>query len=318
MGRGPRRRRARAPGSWSSCRWRSTSDAAAVLRSPLRWSLLGRSGGVRRSPRTTARRRSPAEDLPPDLLDPNPGSSTTLPGVGRHDDRSSVYLLEETADGVRLVAVDREVADEPASRTSGSRRCFGGSRPRTEVGRRDHAPRIPADTVLLDVTTDEETGEVVIDLSERHLHDRGRGAGPGVRPDRVDRHRARRRRLPQVRFLVDGEPTRVLDGDGAEQDGAVTRRDYSSCPAPLTVGTATRRTPGPRRRARGRPASARPPPPTSGTRTTWPAWRATIVPHAPSCTASMAATPNREASTRSKAVGVPPRCTWPSVVTRVS
>ena len=32
----------------------------------------------------------------------------------------------------------------------------------------------------------------------------------------------------QVRFLVDGEPTTVLDGDGAEQDGAVTRADYSA------------------------------------------------------------------------------------------
>ena len=32
----------------------------------------------------------------------------------------------------------------------------------------------------------------------------------------------------------------------------------------------------------------------------------------------MAATPNRVASTRSNAVGVPPRWTWPRIVTRVS
>ena len=48
------------------------------------------------------------------------------------------------------------------------------------------------------------------------------------------------------------------------------------------------------------------------------ACRATIWPKAPSCTASMAAMPNRVASTRSKAVGVPPRCTWPRIVTRDS
>ena len=34
-----------------------------------------------------------------------------------------------------------------------------------------------------------------------------------------------------------------------------------------------------------------------------PHWSATIDPHASSCTASMAATPNRVARTRSKAVG---------------
>ena len=35
-------------------------------------------------------------------------------------------------------------------------------------------------------------------------------------------------------------------------------------------------------------------------------------------TARCAATPKRVASTRSNATGVPPRCTWPRIVTRVS
>ena len=56
----------------------------------------------------------------------------------------------------------------------------------------------------------------------------------------------------------------------------------------------------------------------SGTRTISPARSATIDPNAPSCTASMAAMPNRVASTRSNAVGVPPRWTWPSTMARVS
>ena len=43
-----------------------------------------------------------------------------------------------------------------------------------------------------------------------------------------------------------------------------------------------------------------------------------IVPHAPSCAASIAARPNLVASTRSNGVGLPPRWTWPSTVTRTS
>ena len=56
----------------------------------------------------------------------------------------------------------------------------------------------------------------------------------------------------------------------------------------------------------------------SGTRTISLPASATIWPNAPSCTASMAAMPKRVDSTRSKAVGVPPRWTWPRIVTRVS
>src|SRR5437588_53493 len=56
----------------------------------------------------------------------------------------------------------------------------------------------------------------------------------------------------------------------------------------------------------------------SGTRMISAALRATMWPKAPSCTASMAPMPKRVASTRSKAVGVPPRWTWPRIVTRDS
>ena len=45
---------------------------------------------------------------------------------------------------------------------------------------------------------------------------------------------------------------------------------------------------------------------------------ATICPYAPSWTASIAPRPNRVASTRSNAVGVPPRCTCPSTTARDS
>ena len=45
---------------------------------------------------------------------------------------------------------------------------------------------------------------------------------------------------------------------------------------------------------------------------------ATILPQSPSCTASIACSPNRVASQRSNAVGVPPRWMWPSTVVRAS
>ena len=45
---------------------------------------------------------------------------------------------------------------------------------------------------------------------------------------------------------------------------------------------------------------------------------ATIFPKSPSATASMACRPNRVASHRSNAVGVPPRWMWPSTTARAS
>jgi hypothetical protein len=59
------------------------------------------------------------------------------------------------------------------------------------------------------------------------------------------------------------------------------------------------RTPSPRRSPRARPC-------------------AVIIPHSPACAASIAARPSLVASTRSNAVGVPPRWTWPRTVARVS
>ena len=84
-------------------------------------------------------------------------------------------------------------------------------------------------------------------------------------------------------------------------------------------GRLSRGTPRPRRgRGPGRPSSTSATASAMGTRTISPACSATIVPKAPSWTAATAATPKRVASTRSKAVGVPPRWMWPRVVTRAS
>ena len=78
-----------------------------------------------------------------------------------------------------------------------------------------------------------------------------------------------------------------------------TRRRPAAERPPLSPGRGRPR----RGRAPGRPSSARRPPRPGGPGRSSPACRATIVPKAPSWTASTAATPNRVASTRSKAVG---------------
>ena len=163
-------------------------------------------------------------DLPADLLDPNPGSSTTLP-ESAGTTTVPVYLLEDTSDGVRLVAVDREVtqANIPNERLAA---LFGGATT-TEI-ERGTTTGIPTDTELLNVTTDEEAKEVMVDISEDIFSIEGEALArafaqivwTATEPDAGE--------FRQVRFSVDGEPTRVLDGDGAEQEGPVTRADYNN------------------------------------------------------------------------------------------
>jgi spore germination protein GerM len=164
------------------------------------------------------------ENLPPDLLDPNPGSSTTLaesPGTTTVD----VYLLEDTPDGVRLVAVPREVA-EPSIPDERLVALFGqGTEEEAEQGLYTN---IPADTVLRNVDGDDEGDEVVVNLSREIFDIEGESLAQAfaqivwtvTEPDAGG--------YRQVRFLVDGEATPVLDGDGAEQDDAVARTDYTT------------------------------------------------------------------------------------------
>jgi len=169
------------------------------------------------------------ENVPPDLLDPNPGSSTTLP-ESAGTTTVTVYLLEETSDGVRLTPVEREVTDAstPDERL---RTLFsnGASPEELEAGIRSD---IPADTVLMDVTTNRGTNEVVIDLSDDIFAIEGEALAQAfaqmvwtaTEPD-AGGYRF-------VRFLVEGEPTPVPDDELAEQEGAVTRASYSSYSPP--------------------------------------------------------------------------------------
>jgi len=162
-----------------------------------------------------------ARDLPAELLDPDPGSSTTLPESGATT--VPVYLLEETADGVRLVAVDRRVAEAgtPDERLA---QLFGGAMPdETEAG---ITSAIPADTVLLDVIPDEEADEVTIDISGDIFSIEGPALAQAFAQMVWTATEPEAGGYRQVRFSVDGEPTPVPDADSAEQEGPVTRSDY--------------------------------------------------------------------------------------------
>jgi spore germination protein GerM len=166
-------------------------------------------------------------DLPPDLLDPSPGSSTTLP-ESADTTTVQVYLLDETADGVRLVAVDREVdqAGIPDDRLAA---LFGGA---TSAESEDGVTTgIPADTVLLDVTTDEEEDEVLIDLSEDIFSIEGEALAQALAQIVWTATEPDAGGFSRVRFSVEGEPTSVFDDDLAAQS-AVTRVDYDAF-APL-------------------------------------------------------------------------------------
>ncbi len=163
------------------------------------------------------------ENLPPDLLDPNPGTSTTLP-ESPGTSSVSVYFLEQVGGQDRLAEVRREVANpsDPGDRLDA---LF--SQP-TEAGL---TTSIPADTRLRAVPVlDADAGELTVDLSSEFLSIEGPELAKAFAQivwtvselDEVD----------QVRFLVDGEEIRAQDADGVEQEGAVTRGDYNAL-APL-------------------------------------------------------------------------------------
>ncbi len=80
----------------------------------------------------------------------------------------------------------------------------------------------------------------------------------------------------------------------------------------------SQRRPRPPRRATRAPSSARRSPRSAATSSISVPRSAVIVPQRPASAASIACRPKRVASTRSKAVGVPPRWTWPRTVARVS
>lgn len=161
-----------------------------------------------------------AEDLPPDLLDPDPPTSTTI--SGSPTTAVTVYLLVRTGSTTRLAPAQREATDA----TNRGERITALLAPRsTEEQEQGLESSIPSDTVLLNVDYVEERSELVVDLSGALFDVQGEELANAFAQlvwtvTELDGVR-------QVRFKVDGEEYRAPDAEGIEQAGAVTRADYS-------------------------------------------------------------------------------------------
>ncbi len=199
---------------------RSTVGAAVLV---VAIALAGCGLSANREPQAIA-----PENLPPDLLDPNPGSSTTLPpsaGTTSVD----VYFLAADGDGERLSPVPREVRDLSMP---GQRLTALFSQPSEEEITAGLITSIPADTTVIDI---ERTGidgiEAVVELSNDLFSIEGEELakafaqivwtvtepGGGIR---------------QVRFIVDGVEIRAPDARGNPLEGAVSRVDYAALSPP--------------------------------------------------------------------------------------
>jgi spore germination protein GerM len=162
----------------------------------------------------------PAEDLPPDLLDPNPPTSTTL--SGSPTTAVTVYLLVRSGNTTRLTPVEREVEDA-TSRDVINALLAPPSREEQALGL---ISSIPADTVLLDTQLVDADDELIVDLS-RDLFD-VEGSELANAFAQIVWTVTELDGVRQVRFRVDGESARAPNAAGTEQPGAVTRADYSA------------------------------------------------------------------------------------------
>jgi spore germination protein GerM len=159
------------------------------------------------------------DNLPPDLLDPNPASSTTLPKTETVP--VTVYLLRQSSEGPVLVPVEREVTnrDDPGQRIT----AVLDAQPTTEERARNLSSAIPADVELLGAPLDPETSELTIDLSGDFFDIRGPGVISAFA--QIVYTAAELDGVRTIRFRVDSEPIQATDGDGAQQS-AVDTSDY--------------------------------------------------------------------------------------------
>ena len=171
-------------------------------------------------------RRIEASDLPPDLLDPSPPSTTTIPG-STATASVTVYFVLRQGDTTRLAPVRREVA--AASRAADRINAILAPTS-AEEQRLGLITSIPTDTVLLDTTFVPSDQELIVNLSGALFDVQGKELANAFAQlvwtvTEIDGVR-------QVRFKVDGEAYRAPNAEGVEQDGAVTRADYNAL-APL-------------------------------------------------------------------------------------
>jgi spore germination protein GerM len=167
------------------------------------------------------------ENLPPALLDPSPASSTTVPDPGETTP-VTVYLLERVGNTSRLRPVEREVTDPTAP---GQRITVLLTPPSAAEVEEGVITSIPADTVLLNSSLDEESGELVVDISDELLAIQGSELANAFA--QIVYTATEADGVRQVRFLVEGDETDALNADGRPVQRAVTRADYAAL-APRT------------------------------------------------------------------------------------
>ena len=160
------------------------------------------------------------EDVPSDLLDPNPPTSTTLSGSPTTS--VTVYLLVRTGSTTRLAPTEREVGDASSRGERIAALLLPTSAEEQEEGL---ISSIPSDTVLLDTELVEASDELVVNLSGALFDVQGPELANAFA--QIVWTVTELEGVRQVRFRVDGETYRAPDAEGIEQDGAVTRADYS-------------------------------------------------------------------------------------------
>lgn len=163
----------------------------------------------------------PAGDLPPDLLDPNPPTSTTLSSSSTTS--VTVYLLVRSGDTTRLTPVEREVPDATSRDDVIGALLAPPSREEQALGL---ISSIPADTVLLDTERVEADEELVVDLSGDLFDVQGSELANAFA--QIVWTVTELEGVRQVRFRIDGAGARAPDAEGTEQPGAVTRADYAA------------------------------------------------------------------------------------------
>jgi spore germination protein GerM len=164
------------------------------------------------------------ENLPPGLLDPNPGSSTTLPeSAGTRT--ITVYFLETVDDRERLTPIEREVPEDAASQPGGRLAALFAA-PTEAEAEENLTSSIPRETTLLSAVEGDDEDELVIDVSSALFSIVGEELAKAFAQNVYTVTAPDAGGYRNVRFLLDGEPTFAFDGEGVVREGAVSRADY--------------------------------------------------------------------------------------------
>jgi spore germination protein GerM len=159
-------------------------------------------------------------DLPADLLDPNPPTSTTIPGSTA---TITVYLVVREGDTTRLAPVAREAADASDAGALVAALLAPSSPEELQDGL---TSSIPTGTTLIGTSRGDSDDELVVNLSGSLVDVQGPELANAFAQivwtvTELDGVR-------KVRFQIDGAPQLATNDEGIEQPGAVMRSDYDA------------------------------------------------------------------------------------------